>query len=393
MNILYISPSPVTNLHRVRSMDIVHYLTKYHKVHLLYLTDKPVKLAYDILRSCASVTFVEKTYIQSLASCLRLVFSPTPYEVAYCHCPQMEKAIAESIKNNRIDLVYVKRLRSLGFIENLSERIPTVVDTTDAMSLFYKRAFLSGDYLKKPLYFHEWITYRNYEIRAFGKIKHWITCSRLDGMYLKKLSGGKANIHVVPNGVDIKRFHPMRVREKPFTIALRGLMDKLVNIDAAIYFVKKILPLVRKEIPQVQLLIVGPNPSLSVRRLSDGVSIRVTGYIDNMAELTAQSSLVVCPIRIGTGTRYKILQSWAMSKPVVSTVLGAEGLRTKHMKNIMLAKAPEEFAHAVVYLLKNKRIAQQIGRSGKQTVDKYYDMSVVGKKLDQVLSRVVSQTI
>ena len=234
-------------------------------------------------------------------------------------------------------------------------------------------------------YFHEWKTYINYELKVSKKIKQWIVCSSVDASYLQQIGLYDSLVHVVPNCVDTKYFFPSHVKTQKNTIIFRGLMDKLVNIDAVLYFVNNIFPLILEKIPSVRFTIVGPKPVAAITKLHDGHNIFVTGFTNNMRKIMAHHEVVVCPVRVGSGTRHKILQAWAMRKPVVSTMCGAEGLLAQDKKNILLADEPQLFAKAVINLLENKNLRQFVAIQGWKTVQRYYDFHTIANQLEKVI--------
>ena len=165
-------------------------------------------------------------------------------------------------------------------------------------------------------------------------------------------------------------------------------MDWMPNEDAITYFATQVLPLIKKEIPQVTLTVVGRKPTRKVLALaSSNSTIRVTGGVDDIRPYVHKASVYVVPLRIGGGTRIKIFEAMSMSKPVVSTTVGAEGLPVVHGKNILLADTPESFATGTVELLKHPQTRHLMGQAARALVESRYGWSTVADIFEQALLR------
>jgi polysaccharide biosynthesis protein PslH len=174
-------------------------------------------------------------------------------------------------------------------------------------------------------------------------------------------------ISVIPTGVDTEYFQPEVPSgpslEQPDTMAFTGGMDWMPNEDGVAYFVEKILPLIRRQIPEAAFWAVGRRPPRRIQALASD-SVVVTGTVEDIRPYLAKAALCVVPLRSGSGTRIKIFEAMAMGKAVVSTSMGAEGLPVQHGKNIILADDPADFARQVVDLLRDPPRRQRLARGG-----------------------------
>lgn len=383
MNILFITPSAPARTHQFRALNMIKYLSAQHKIFLISLSRDVHPDISEVSTFCPKIKIVHQPLYRSLLNCFIFLFMPVPLEVAYCRNRKMNSLVQEIIQTNAIDLVYIKRLRSVQYVDSKIS-IPMIIDTTDAMSLFYQRAFWSAPWYHNLLFLKEWVSYAHYEKKIFRQFKTWVACSEVDATYLRKRAPRDVSITVIPNGVDTDVFPRADHAPEHHTLILSGLMNKFVNIQAAEYFVRDILPLVEQKIPDVKVFIVGPNPSYSIKRLSRH-NITVTGYVSDLQEYIEKNHIVIVPIRTGTGTRYKILQAWSVGRPVVTTSAGLEGLEAEHLRHAMVANTPQDFVQAICTLFENPTLSDQLVQNARKLVQEKYTLSRVGDMLSHYL--------
>jgi sugar transferase (PEP-CTERM/EpsH1 system associated) len=199
-----------------------------------------------------------------------------------------------------------------------------------------------------------------------------------------------SRISVIPTGVDTEYFQPIPEAEQPDTMAFTGTMDWMPNEDGVVYFVDKIFPLIRQEIPDAVFWAVGRRPPRRVQALASD-RVVVTGAVDDIRPHLGRAAVCVVPLRSGSGTRIKIFEAMAMGKAVVSTTMGAEGLPVRHGENIILADDPGDFARQVVQLLRDPQRREQLGRAARQLVEEHYGWPSVAAHFDQIMQGVVSR--
>jgi polysaccharide biosynthesis protein PslH len=169
-----------------------------------------------------------------------------------------------------------------------------------------------------------------------------------------------------------------------------GRMDYHANIDAALYFAKKIWPLIRERRPDLRFVIVGAHPAKEILALRDVAGVSVTGTVDDVRPYYRSALAAVVPLRVGGGTRLKVLEAMAAGTPVISTTLGAEGLAVTNGKDILLADSPEAIADAVTSLEANNPAWQDLVTNARNLVRAHYDWPVIGDVLLRLYAEQVA---
>ena len=168
-------------------------------------------------------------------------------------------------------------------------------------------------------------------------------------------------------------------------------MDWLPNDDAVVFFCREVLPLIWEQNANVKFYIVGKKPFGGRQRIGPkDPRVIVTGRVDDVRTYIQRAKIFVVPIRIGGGTRLKILEAMSMQKAVVSTTVGAEGIaRTKDV-DIVLGDTPQAFAQRVIVLLQDQQKREALGTAARKLVLEKYDWRIIGKKLNQVYEDITN---
>lgn len=186
---------------------------------------------------------------------------------------------------------------------------------------------------------------------------------------------------LVPNGVDTGAVRPCDgPAEQPPRLVFVGLMGYRPNADAVTHLVRDVLPVVHRSRPEVRVRIVGDGVPSDLARLA-GPSVEFTGGVPDVRPHLAGAAVVVTPLRVGSGTRLKILEALAMGRPVVSTSTGAEGLGLVDGVHALIADDPGALAAAVLRVLEQPALAASLGRAGRALVESEYAWTRIGERL------------
>ncbi len=214
---------------------------------------------------------------------------------------------------------------------------------------------------------------------------HTVVSEREREILLQRSPG--ANIHVIPNGVDAAAFAGLEPGGSAANDAAQrnsvlyvGSMDYHANADAVMWFAREIWPGVENRFPGLTFTIAGRNPGPAIQALASS-RVHVTGSVKDVRPYYANALVVVVPLRVGSGTRLKILEAMAAGVPVISTSLGAEGLGAVDNVHLVIADGAEQVQTALIRLLEDPVLAGRLSRSARSFVTQYYDWSFIGQQL------------
>ena len=191
-----------------------------------------------------------------------------------------------------------------------------------------------------------------------------------------------SRIAVIPNGVDTEYFAPDPAANTEGCVFVGGT-NWFPNRDGLDWFAGSIAPLITQRRPGTSTRWVG-HVTARERETYQNPALTLTGYVDDVRPFVHAASCFVVPLRVGGGTRLKVLDAWAMGKAVVSTSLGCEGLATVPGENIIIADDAATFADAVVAVAGDKDLQRRLGAAGRRTVEDKYGWQALGKELREL---------
>ncbi len=218
------------------------------------------------------------------------------------------------------------------------------------------------------------------------QVGHVLACSEADARMLRALPH-HTPVSVVPNGISVKSYAEddlASVQIPHPALVFTGKMDFRPNVDAVLWFTEDILPRIQKEIPTAHFVVVGQKPHARLNVLHGRKDVTLTGFVPDVRPYMAAADVYVAPLRMGSGTRLKLLEAMAMRRAIVSTRLGAEGLPVDDGVHLLLADTPAEFAEAVLRLLREPQRRQELGEHAAHLVQQHYDWSVIVPRLEKV---------
>ena len=387
MKILFLSPTvpfPLTDGGRIRVFNLLKQIAAKSDVTLLALETQPT--------DAKGVTELQQLGIQvhlvpnaptlprlSFGTLLNAFLKRQPITVARYARPAYRQKFRELVATENFDLVHYEMFHTAQFRTDTD--LPGVLSQQNVDSAIWRR--LCGETTHpfyKFVYWTQQLAFQRYE-RVLSPRFDAVACtSDIDAAVFQQHSA-EDTIEIIPNGVEVTHYQPDFSSEAPAHLIYIGSMDWYPNEDAVAFFVDEVLPRIQEKIPEVQFSIVGGNPSVRVQKLAEREGVIVTGRVPEIKPYFAEATVFVVPLRIGSGTRLKILEALAMGKAIVSTSVGAEGLDLKDGEEIFIADEPIAFADAVTRLLTDLSLRRKIGENGRTRVERDYDWRSIGEKL------------
>jgi len=305
--------------------------------------------------------------------------------------PAFAGRLAKRLAAERFDVVSIEGIEMAPYLPTIeaAEPAPMIIyDAHNAEWILQKRAFTTDIEQPKrwPAALYSWVQWQRlerYEADLMDRTAHTIAMSEPDKQALRQINR-RAPITIVPNGVDLEMYTGFNGPAISHDLVFTGKMDFRPNIDAVLWFGQQVLPLIQARRPGTSFAIVGQRPHPRLEPLRDRPGITITGYVDDVRPYIAGATVYVAPLRVGGGTRLKLMEAMAMAKAIVSTRLGAEGFPVSHNQELLLADEPEPFAQAVLSLLDNPGRRRALGQAGLAFARANYGWDALVPRLEQI---------
>jgi polysaccharide biosynthesis protein PslH len=325
---------------------------------------------------------------------LRSLASTRSFERLRVTVPAFQQVLNQFLRARRFDVVNLE-FPYLGHCDLRQappgEKLPVVVVDSHEIAYDLARQFArTGGSLGRRLYAEaNWRKLRREELGTYRDADGVYLCSTADELRLRDQVPG-VRTAVVPNAADVEYYQPRPTDPPPDaqTLVYFGLLSTIPNVDAVIHFVRDIWPRVTEAHPEARCKIIGGRPPPSLLALA-GPKIELTGFVSDLRPHLAAAAAVVVPLRLGGGTRLKIVEAMAMGKAVVSTALGAEGIEAVPGRDILIESDPTAFADAVKRLLDNPSMAAHIGQSARQLAVERYSWGGAARTLEGFYRRIL----
>jgi glycosyltransferase involved in cell wall biosynthesis len=318
------------------------------------------------------------------------ILGPLPRSVDYFQDPQALLRAWMLLNQQSYEGLVADELCMTPYIE-LRLDLPRVIWRQKIDSVHYAEVSAARPWsIDKILDWIEARKLRRYERRKIPIYQGCVTCSEADAEWVRR-DAPYLPVQVVPNGVDLDFFQPSGLsRAIPPILLFVGTLYYYPNIDAINYFFSEIYPRIRLTRSDVRVQIVGLNPPVSIQRLGDLPGVEVIGGVPDVRPYYKQASVFIVPLRLGGGTRLKIVEAMAMGLPVVSTSTGAEGLSVHPGEDILIADDPQAFAEEVLRLLSDPALWHRIAAGG-QRLAQAYDWRTLARPVIDLMEQVIRE--
>lgn len=390
MKILFLAqrvPYPPNKGDKLRSFNEIKFLSQYHEISLVCLSDNKSDHQYqgELLKYCKSVEIVHLPKVRSKINSVLALFTGQPLTLAHFFSANLKSIVQQKISTKKFDLIFVYCSSMAQYVEKECD-ISKVIDFVDVDSEKWAQYVRYARFPMNLIYSLESRRLRKYEKVIAESFQHCFLVSEKEAEDFSCLVSPVETLSPILNGVDLESFQPSSELYDPDTIIFTGAMDYFANVEAVLYFVREILPLIQVKVPSVKFLVVGSNPTAELLSLQkNNHNIVVTGFVDKVQPYMAQAAVFVAPMRIARGVQNKILEAMAMGVPVVTTSLGFEGITAVPGRDLIVEDDPVKFAEFVISLIQYSESRERLARQGRKIVEQNYNWSLNLDKLHDTL--------
>jgi len=298
----------------------------------------------------------------------------------------MQSALEQMAEREAFDVVQLESSQ-MSFLEPVPGTCTVLDEHNIEYTLLRRLAAIESEPVRRAFGLVESLKARRDETAAWRKSSGCVFTSDVDLRQMLQASPSTPAC-VVPNGVDLEYFRPTSASPGEDLIVYTGSINYRPNADAVAYFIREILPKIRRARPGARLLVVGRGaPDWLTRLASEHVEF--TGAVPDVRPYLARAAVAVAPIRIGSGTRIKILEAMAMARPVVTTRVGCEGLNVADQQHVLMADDADAFAECTVRLLSDRRRSAELGRAGRDLAEREFGWASAADRLERFHARLV----
>ncbi len=369
---------------RLVAYNIIKYLSINHTIHLLSLVETEEELSKldEIKKYCYRTETILVNQETTRSNFLSRIFTP-------CSCNnEVRNKLSSILLNNQIDIIYIEGANIGHYADNIPQ-LPKVFSPHDSSSAraynFFVNTKISYTKIK---YFINYLIAMNYESKILRKFDHCLVVGPTDKKDIQKRISD-LEISFVPNGVDSEYYNFLLQNNNEKNIIFTGNMSYYPNIDAAIYFYNSIFPTIKNRIADVKFYIVGSNPPQEIKKLANDKHVIVTGRVNDLRYFIHKSMVYVCPMRIGTGIKNKILEAMSMGIPIVASNASLAGINAKNDEHAFIADDPVDFANMTIDLLMNKEKRHHISINARKLVETEYDWKQQIRHIELILEQVL----
>jgi glycosyltransferase involved in cell wall biosynthesis len=381
-------PYPLLSGGQIRTFNLLKKLSLNHEITLFALIKEDSERQYipELEKYCKKVKIFKRSKRPfTLKNILKTAFSSYPFLVIRNHVSETVAAVKKELTQNQYDLIHAETFYMMPHIPETNIPILLVEQTIEYLGYESFANRVKFPFIKLFLKID------------INKIKRWeefywrmctklIVMSEEDKDFIAQKIDNAKKIEVVSNGVDSSWFaqKPKELPKDP-TILSVGTFKWLPNVEAVTFLVEQVWPLIKKQVPNAKLWIVGNAPTKKVFDYQQkDTSITVTGGIPDIRDAFNGGHVLAAPVFSGKGTRYKILEAMACQTPIVATATAVEGLGVEHGVHVLISNTAEGMAKNTVKLLKDRQLRMWLAYNSHKFVKKNYDWETISQKLDKV---------
>ena len=394
MRVLFLStwfPFPLSQGSKIRAYHLIKAIARNHDSALVSFADTQLDQSWaDHMRQfCSQVRLVERDpFATSSLGNIRGWFSLHPSFVRSAYSKEMASVVRQFSSQWRPDRIVVFTFVAGPYALAVDD-VTRVIDVDNFMSRMMFEAYQEAIGVNaKARRYLAWRKFLHYEKWLYHRFDRCLAVTSHDRALMgSQLGLDPDRICVIPNGVDTVYNRPTDDPPDRYTLVFNGSLMYDANYDAMMYFLREVFPAIYDRCPCIKLTITGKHDGVPVDRLPHAERVKFTGYLDDIRPVVRRSWACIAPIRMGGGTRLKILEAMALGTPVVSTSKGAEGLGAIPGEHLLVADDPREFAEKTISLLDDLQLRQSLSIHASKFVQDRYEWKMIGERFESIVGR------
>jgi glycosyltransferase involved in cell wall biosynthesis len=414
MRILFLTqivPYPPDAGPRIKTWHVLCYLAEQGHEIILASFVRPDEEAFvpELKRVCAQVHTVpiRRSNLRNVYYLLKSQITKRPYLIERDNLGEMRVLVENLLRIQAFDYALADQLTMTQFLipkrnskesqPNLRRQPQRIFDAHNAVWTIVERMRQATSWYLRPVLQLEAQRVKRYEAKLVLEFEHTLAVTTIDKNDLlaavSEFEPGSEQdsaqkITVIPIAVDTIKLAPIQRKVGSTNILTLGTLHYPPNADGIRWFITEIFPLITRQIPEATLTILGKNPPQDFLKIAEDNpgKISVTGFVPDLTPYMQQASLMVVPVRAGSGMRVRILEALAQAMPIVTTTVGLEGIDAQPGEDVLVSDTPEDFGAAVIQLMRDADLQAKLAQNGRRLAEDSYDWRVVLRKLDQVIN-------
>ena len=400
MKILAIStwfPYPPDNGSKARAYNLLRHIGAHHSLDMIAMCQSKKDLSHmdEVQAFCRRVAvFPEPQFVPQRVSTWSGFFSPTPRYFLEHHSAQLEAATDQWSQEEEYDAAVAVTLGSAPYAAKASAPFKVLDQHNVEYQVIRRQCRAERSVLKRIRYTPTWMKAAKFERSLASEFDAIAVVSASEQALMEDLlSNGSTSrlthhsslITVIPNGVDpaLLDYHAPK---KQGTLIFTGALSYRPNYDAVLALCNHILPIVRRQFPEVRLRVTGRNDGVDMKQFPVDPQVEFTGYVEDIRPVVASASALVAPLKFGGGTRLKILEAMALGTPVVSTPTGAEGIDAENGVHLLLGESADDLAAQTAKILSDPEFGEWIAKNARELVRARYQWPAIAEDFERMIS-------
>ncbi|MCM3663641.1 glycosyltransferase family 4 protein [Mesobacillus subterraneus] len=391
-------PYPLDNGGKIKTYNSIKALSKNYEIDLICFSNDKINEQHvkKVQEITSSLEVIPKTVIRGastkifLKDYIKSLFSKTPYSIHKFYDKRFVEVLKKKLQEQNYEFIYFDHLPMMVYYKFIRNH-KVILDQHNVESLIFKRIVMNdGNLFKKAAGFIEFVKLQRFEKGALNKANHVICLSNDDkNVFVKQLKTPENKLTILPIHLSVeKQFKFKPITNGELNILFLGSMSWYPNQHGIKWFMENVWGEINEN---CKIYIVGSNPPALIKNYHNNKNVFVTGYVDDVNDYIEICDISIVPLFVGSGQRVKIIESFGKLIPVISTSIGAEGIKHKNNKDILIADHKEEFIKEINKLMKYPEKLGELSENAFINFKENYSAEFLPDKLKIIINKIIER--